>query len=899
MLDTNKPTTAKSIGLDTGAALRLEKDTGAAVVEEMECSTPDVAYCADHFNYQIFSGTTTTVNGLRNRTASFARPGMIVRQLIYKLRSINWNSAKQQLFSKKNSIIHLILKCVFILLFIFVLTMLFVDRKNISDERWLRNHQCQSFRCLKAAGLLREKMNISVSPCDNFYQYACGHHFRPHQPTTQPDTPAAQGSQAYHSGFKQRTVMHLNKEKSGRFLRVHRPAIDHLTHINTHAIISGLDHIYSTQYTKRGSAKFKVAQWYQSCTHRTMRDWLGTRSFISTVAPAIGGIWILDKNATKETGANGNTNSTAKWPNQMFRNYDISTNIPMKPYWSWMNAAKKLQAILHVPVFVDFNVQPTPGSEPQVFFVPDSASWMTAGYFSYYEQYISKLFQQLGLESGIPFGDSELSERIKQAVNDIRLIGTKIYQMSRNAYSKSPERVSLGQLNKGESVFDWKGLLSHYFDEVDLVFDDGYFVYSQYANYLKQVPELIMKLQNDYSTPVFNRIINNYMLWNTMDAYAWHLSYEMAAIQHWHYTNLDSDLQADCLLLTHEMFGTVLGAIFVENHLNDDAANHTKKMLTYLKSSAREQIQKTKWLDYDTRQKLERRIENMEIKYTIPDIMTNEAKLDYAYRKLKTSYVYMENLLSAVAYIRTLNNRVLAGVADQVENDWLNYDVSVYDAKIGVHLVDDQLYVPLGALQPPVYHHNLPADLNFAGFGSMIGTAVARLLGEMGSYKIKQDLELIWSDKSWNEYLVHWQCVRNQIGNATKKMLNGSFLLSSQISQDLDAATSLVIDDSTGLMISQRALEQWTNVNGNSQADTLLPGEYMAKQKLFYTSYAQTFCDATDGDEQSFQLLYGSQGVPFEILVNHIISETTEFAAAFNCPVGSKMNPRNRCSAPL
>ncbi|KER18877.1 hypothetical protein T265_15775, partial [Opisthorchis viverrini] len=364
-------------------ALRLEKDTGAALVEEIECSTPNVAYYADHFNYQMFSGTAATANGLKNKSALFARPGLVVRQLVYKLRSINWNSAKQQLFSKQNSVIHCVLRCVVILLFILVLTVLFVDRKNISYDRWLRSHQCQSHRCLKAAGLLREKMNTSVSPCDNFYRYACGLHFRPHQPTTEPDTPTAQGSQAYQLGFKQGSVMHLNKEKAGRLLRVHRPAIDHLTQINIHAIISGLDHIYSTQYTKRGSAKFKVAQWYQSCTHRTMRDWLGTRSFISTVAPAIGGIWILDKNATNETGASGNTNSTVKWPNRMFQRYDISTNIPMKPDWSWMNATKKLQTILHVPVFVDFNVQATPGSQPQVFFVPDGASWMTAGYFSY------------------------------------------------------------------------------------------------------------------------------------------------------------------------------------------------------------------------------------------------------------------------------------------------------------------------------------------------------------------------------------------------------------------------------------------------------------------------------------------------------------------------------------
>ncbi|OON16370.1 hypothetical protein X801_07818, partial [Opisthorchis viverrini] len=174
-----------------------------------------------------------------------------------------------------------------------------------------------------------------------------------------------------------------------------------------------------------------------------------------------------------------------------------------------------------------------------------------------YEQYISKLFQQLGLEAGIPFGDSELNERIKQAVNDIRLVGMEIYRVHTGETQKERQLQCVGE-----------PMAQEYFS---------------------------------------NRIMNNYMLWNTMDAYAWHLSYEMAAIQQWHYTNLDTDLQTDCLIFTHELFGTVLGAIFVENHLHGDAVNHTKTMLTHLKSSAYEQIEKTKWMDYDTKKKLERR----------------------------------------------------------------------------------------------------------------------------------------------------------------------------------------------------------------------------------------------------------------------------------------------------
>ncbi|KAA3677823.1 uncharacterized protein DEA37_0012350 [Paragonimus westermani] len=36
-----------------------------------------------------------------------------------------------------------------------------------------------------------------------------------------------------------------------------------------------------------------------------------------------------------------------------------------------------------------------------------------------------------------------------------------------------------------------------------------------------------------------------------------------------------------------------------------------------------------------------------------------------------------------------------------------------------------------------------------------------------------------------------------------------------------------------------------------------------------------------------------------EISVNHILSELPDFAAVFQCPIGSKMNPEKRCSTPL
>lgn len=77
-------------------------------------------------------------------------------------------------------------------------------------------------------------------------------------------------------------------------------------------------------------------------------------------------------------------------------------------------------------------------------------------------------------------------------------------------------------------------------------------------------------------------------------------------------------------------------------------------------------------------------------------------------------------------------NRLLSGVTETSEENWSSRDVMVYDSHVALYLQLDEVFIPPGMLQLPIFHHNLPAAFNFGGLGSLIGTAIGILVGEYG-----------------------------------------------------------------------------------------------------------------------------------------------------------------------
>ncbi len=85
---------------------------------------------------------------------------------------------------------------------------------------------------------------------------------------------------------------------------------------------------------------------------------------------------------------------------------------------------------------------------------------------------------------------------------------------------------------------------------------------------------------------------------------------------------------------------------------------------------------------------------------------------------------------------------------------------------------------------------------------------------------------------------------------------------------------------------------RWT---ADNQKEPKLVGLSYTPKQLFWVSYAQTHC-AKYQDEKLKELILNDPHSPEHFRVLGSVSNVEDFANDFNCPSGSNMNPKTRCS---
>lgn len=141
-----------------------------------------------------------------------------------------------------------------------------------------------------------------------------------------------------------------------------------------------------------------------------------------------------------------------------------------------------------------------------------------------------------------------------------------------------------------------------------------------------------------------------------------------------------------------------------------------------------------------------------------------------------------------------------------------------------------------------------------------------------------------WNDATIKAFRERAQCIIDQY--SSYKVEEVGLFLNGRMTQGENIA------DNGGLKQSFRAYRKWVSRHG---PEPELPGLNLTHDQLFFLNYAQIWC-GTMRPEDAINKIRSSVHSPGVIRVIGPLSNSKDFARAYNCPLGSPMNPLNKCN---
>lgn len=203
---------------------------------------------------------------------------------------------------------------------------------------------------------------------------------------------------------------------------------------------------------------------------------------------------------------------------------------------------------------------------------------------------------------------------------------------------------------------------------------------------------------------------------------------------------------------------------------------------------------------------------------------------------------------------------------------------------------------------PIVHHSNRPTYMNLASLGSLIGRELAQgfnsknvMRDKLGSHLTSSNGSRI-SESSNDELRRSFDCLMNQY---QKYYDTDHLVVDDVVKRTLDEDFA----DNISIKLAYKAAR--ININNNYKYNNfndtlnlLLPNINFNWKQLFWILYATNHCGHEPPKEfeiepdDSNELFNFS---PREFRVNGPLSNMLEFSQAFNCPLGSPMNPKSKC----
>ncbi|XP_014258696.1 neprilysin-1-like [Cimex lectularius] len=383
------------------------------------------------------------------------------------------------------------------------------------------------------------------------------------------------------------------------------------------------------------------------------------------------------------------------------------------------------------------------------------------------------------------------------------------------------------------------------------------------------------------------RVIYNYILWRLVMTVTPHMIDAYQA-KHTEFKRILQGIQSErnrwsqCVEWTNKKMGMAVGALYIKNNFDQNSKKVALEMIHTIRDAFNELLEENHWMDNETRAVAKEKANAMNERIGYPELLTSPQELNKEYTLLNvTDKQFLENIFNIFHY-DALHN--LEKFRLPVDKDKWSTEPAIVNAFYNPNKND--IVFPAGILQPLFYSRQSPKSLNYGGIGVVIGHEITHGFDDKGRQFDKDgNMMQWWNNATINKFRERAKCFIDQYSQYKLPLVDQ--FINGRMTQGENIA------DNGGLKQSFRAYKKWVAQNGEEKR---LPGmEDLSHDQLFFLNYAQIWC-GTMRPEDALTKIRSAVHSPGPIRVIGPLSNLKEFSKAFSCPLGSPMNPPNKCS---
>lgn len=409
-----------------------------------------------------------------------------------------------------------------------------------------------------------------------------------------------------------------------------------------------------------------------------------------------------------------------------------------------------------------------------------------------------------------------------------------------------------------------------YFDELgdELDLDFGVDVTLDAPIYFSRISSFVG------STP--GTTVNKYIRWRILHGLATRLSSAFVNENFNFYGKVLSGLSTPtaraktCVSALDSVIPELIGRLYVEKAFPASSKLYVEEMMNAIIATFEVNVGKLTWMDSVTAQKAIDKLEQIMVMVGYPNNPRNYTAYNFDGGYLANSMVAYKD-----QFARSMQSAGKPSIRDQWEMPANTVNAYYSPTTNAIAMI-------AGIIQAPFFDINYPAAMNHGGIGLVAGHELSHSLDSQGrNFNGQGKLENWWAPSTAAAFQKRVDCIIRQYSKFSP--LPG-FYVNGNLTQGENIA------DAGGLKTAHGA---YMNAYfDEAYKPSIVPG--LTNEQLLFVGYGQAWCSKLTPAAIKQRLLTDPHSPP-RFRVNGACMNNVAFANAFKCPVGSPMNPPERC----